>query len=109
MTQTQLLQIIAQSVLNNPHQAPPIDKRVEFKKGPNAQGAIWSSVMLSSSHLEESVNLMRKVVLKDVREKLRVFNDEIWLEVQGGLTKIIKILIMLLEKVLSLFRSRNLS
>ena len=25
---------------------------------------------------------MRKVVLKDVREKLRVFNDEIWLEVQ---------------------------
>ena len=39
--------------------------------------------MLSSSHLEESVNLMRKVVLKDVREKLRVFNDEIWLEVQG--------------------------
>ena len=53
------------------------------KKGPNAQGHIWSSVMLSSSHLEESVNLMRKVVLKDVREKLRVFNDEIWLEVQG--------------------------
>jgi len=40
MTQTQLLQIIAQRVLNNPHQAPPIDKRVEFKKGPNAQGAI---------------------------------------------------------------------
>ena len=39
--------------------------------------------MLSSSHLEESVNLMRKVVLKDVREKLRVFNDEIWLEIQG--------------------------
>ena len=38
--------------------------------------------MLSSSHLEESVNLMRKVVLKDVREKLRVFN-EVWLEVQG--------------------------
>ena len=39
--------------------------------------------MLSSSHLEESINLMGKVVLKDVREKLRVFNDEIWLEVQG--------------------------
>ena len=53
------------------------------KKGSNAQGAIWSLVMLSNSHLEESVNLMRKVVLKDVREKLRVFNDEIWLEVQG--------------------------
>ena len=40
MMQTQLLQIIAQRVLNNSHQAPPIDKRVEFKKGPNAQGAI---------------------------------------------------------------------
>ena len=40
MTQTQLLQTIAQSVLNNPHQAPPIDKRGEFKKDPNAQGAI---------------------------------------------------------------------
>ena len=53
------------------------------KKGSNAQGAIWSLVMLSNSHLEELVNLMRKVVLKDVREKLRVFNDEIWLEVQG--------------------------
>ena len=53
------------------------------KKGLNAQGAIWSLVMLSSSHLEESVNLMRKVVLKDVREKLKVFNDEIWVEVQG--------------------------
>ena len=39
--------------------------------------------MLSSSHLEELVNLMGKVVLKDVREKLRVFNDEIWLEIQG--------------------------
>ena len=25
---------------------------------------------------------MRNVVLKDEREKLRVFNDEIWLEVQ---------------------------
>ena len=33
MTQTQLLQAIAQSVLNNPHQAPPIDKRGEFMKG----------------------------------------------------------------------------
>jgi len=33
MTQTQLLQTIAQSVLNNPHQAPPIDKRGEFMKG----------------------------------------------------------------------------
>ena len=32
MTQTQLLQTIAQSVLNNPHQAPPIDKRGEFMK-----------------------------------------------------------------------------
>ena len=53
------------------------------KKGSNAQGAIWSLVMLSSSHLEESVNLMRKVVLKDVREKLSVFNNEVWLEVQG--------------------------
>ena len=41
--------------------------------------------MLSSSHLEELVNLIRKVVLKDVREKLRVFNDEIWLEIQGKL------------------------
>ena len=30
--QTQLLQTIAQSVLNNPHQAPPIDKRGEFMK-----------------------------------------------------------------------------
>ena len=34
------------------------------KKGSNAQGAIWSSVMLSNSHLEESVNLIRKVVPK---------------------------------------------
>ena len=33
MTQTQYLQTIAQSVLNNPHQAPPIDKRREFMKG----------------------------------------------------------------------------
>ena len=33
MTQTQLLQTIAQSVLNNPHQAPPIDKHSEFMKG----------------------------------------------------------------------------
>ena len=33
MTHTQLLQTIAQSVLNNPHQAPPIDKRGEFMKG----------------------------------------------------------------------------
>ena len=40
MMQTQLLHTIAQSVLNNPHQAPPIDKRGEFKKDPNAQGAI---------------------------------------------------------------------
>ena len=32
MTQTQLLQTIAQSVLNNLHQAPPIDKRSEFMK-----------------------------------------------------------------------------
>ena len=31
--QTQLLQTIAQSVLNNPHQAPPIDKHGEFMKG----------------------------------------------------------------------------
>ena len=31
--QTQLLQTIAQSVLNNPHQAPPIDKHSEFMKG----------------------------------------------------------------------------
>ena len=62
MMQTQLLQIIAQRVSNNPHQAPPIDKRVEFKKGPNAQGAIWSLDMLSSTHLEELINLIRKVV-----------------------------------------------
>ena len=33
MTQTQLLQTIAQRVLNNPHPAPPIDKRGEFMKG----------------------------------------------------------------------------
>ena len=33
MMQTQLLQTIAQSVLNNPHQAPPIDKHSEFMKG----------------------------------------------------------------------------
>ena len=33
MTQTQLLQTIAQNMLNNPHQAPPIDKRSEFMKG----------------------------------------------------------------------------
>ena len=33
MMQTQLLQTIAQSVLNNPPQAPPIDKRGEFMKG----------------------------------------------------------------------------
>ena len=33
MTQTQLLQTIAQSVLNNPHQAPPTNKRSEFMKG----------------------------------------------------------------------------
>ena len=32
MTQTQYLQTIAQSVLNNPHQAPPIDKHGEFMK-----------------------------------------------------------------------------
>ena len=33
MMQTQLLQTIAQSVLNNPHKAPSIDKRSEFMKG----------------------------------------------------------------------------
>ena len=33
MMQTQLLQTITQSVLNNPHQAPPIDQRGEFMKG----------------------------------------------------------------------------
>ena len=33
MTQTQLLQTIAQSVLNNPQGAPPIDKRGEFMMG----------------------------------------------------------------------------
>ena len=33
MTQTQLLQTVAQSVLNNLHQAPPIDKCGEFMKG----------------------------------------------------------------------------
>ena len=33
MTQTQLLHTIAQSVLNNPHQEPPIDKHGEFMKG----------------------------------------------------------------------------
>ena len=33
MTQTQLLQTIAQSVLNNPQEAPPIDKRSEFMMG----------------------------------------------------------------------------
>ena len=33
MTQTQLLQTITQSVLNNPHQAPSIDKRGGFMKG----------------------------------------------------------------------------
>ena len=33
MMQTQLLQTIAQSVLNNPHQAPPINKCGEFMKG----------------------------------------------------------------------------
>ena len=33
MTQTQLLQTIAQSVLKNPHQVPPIDKHVELIKG----------------------------------------------------------------------------
>ena len=33
MMQTQLLQTIAQSVLSNPHQAPPIDKHSEFMKG----------------------------------------------------------------------------
>ena len=33
MTQTQLLQTIAQCVLNNLHQAPPIDKHGEFMKG----------------------------------------------------------------------------
>ena len=33
MRQTQLLQTIAQSVMNNQHQAPPIDKHSEFMKG----------------------------------------------------------------------------
>ena len=33
MTQTQLLQTIAQNVLNNSHQAPPTNKRSEFMKG----------------------------------------------------------------------------
>ena len=33
MMQTRLLQTIAQSVLNNPHQMPPIDKHGEFMKG----------------------------------------------------------------------------
>jgi len=33
MTQTQLLLTIAQRVLNNLHQAPPIDKHGEFMKG----------------------------------------------------------------------------
>ena len=33
MMQIQLLQTIAQSVLNNPHQAPPIDKYGQFMKG----------------------------------------------------------------------------
>ena len=33
MTQTQLLQTIGQSLLSDPHQAPPINKRGEFMKG----------------------------------------------------------------------------
>ena len=33
MTQTQLLQTTAQSVLNNPQETPPIDKRGEFLMG----------------------------------------------------------------------------
>ena len=33
MMQTQLLKIIAQRVLNNPHLVPPIDKHGEFMKG----------------------------------------------------------------------------
>ena len=33
MTQTQLLQTIAQRGLNNPHQASPIDQRGKFMKG----------------------------------------------------------------------------
>ena len=33
MMQTQLLQTVAQRVLNNPHQDPPIDKCGEFIKG----------------------------------------------------------------------------
>ena len=33
MMQTQLLQTTAQSVLNNPQETPPIDKRGEFMKG----------------------------------------------------------------------------
>ena len=33
MMQTQLLQAIAQTMLNNPYQALPIDKRSEFMKG----------------------------------------------------------------------------
>ena len=33
------------------------------KKGPNAQGAIWSSVMLSSSHMEKCYHFEKQKLL----------------------------------------------
>ena len=56
-------------------------------------------VILSSSRLEESVNLIRKVVPKDVRET-QSFN-EVWLEVQGRFTQDHQLLVELPKKLLS--------
>ena len=69
------------------------------KMDPNAQGAIWSYVILSSSHLEESVNLIRKVVPKDVRET-QSFN-EVWLEVQVRFIQDHQLLVELSNKLLN--------
>ena len=56
-------------------------------------------VKLSSSHLEELVNLIRKVVPKDMRET-QSFN-EVWLEVQGRFIQDHQLLVELPEKLLS--------
>ena len=53
-------------------------------------------VILSSSDLEESVNLIRKVIPKDVRET-QSFN-KVWLKVQGRFIQDHQLLVELSEK-----------
>ena len=53
-------------------------------------------VILSSSDLEESVNLIRKVIPKDVRET-QSFN-KVWLDVRGRFIQDHQLFVELLEK-----------